>query len=359
MSNIRVANIRPLIPPACLLEELPTPDATSAFVAASRKAVSDIVKGKDDRLLAIVGPCSIHDPKAALEYATKLAKLAHELKDDIFIVMRVYFEKPRTTVGWKGLVNDPGLDGSFAINKGLRIGRGLLLDINKMGLPVGCELLDTISPQFMADLMSWGAIGARTTESQLHRELVSGMSMPVGFKNGSDGGVQVAVDAMISGSSKHSFLGVSSEGLAAIVQTKGNEDCHVILRGGASGPNYFPFHVEAAARKVLATKDARLLPPSIVVDCSHGNSQKDHKNQPLVSESIAAQVANGSKVLTGVMVESNLVAGAQKLVLGQKEKLVYGQSITDKCVDWPTTDLMMRQLATAVRKRREVPVSKL
>lgn len=359
--NTRVSRIRPLIPPAILIADLPAPTSTSDFVLKSRQVVSDIVGGRDDRLLCVVGPCSIHDPVAALEYAQRLKTLAEELKEDLFIVMRVYFEKPRTTIGWKGLINDPNLDGTFEINKGLRVGRTLLLDINKLGMPVGSELLDTISPQFIGDLVSWGAIGARTTESQLHRELVSGTSIPVGFKNGSDGGVQVAVDAMVSASSPHSFLGVSDQGLAAIVETKGNQDCHVILRGGSSGPGYSPVHVENAAKLVLKTKSPAVLPPAIIVDCSHGNSGKDDKKQIFVSESVAAQVSRGSKALVGVMIESNLIAGGQKLIIGQPEKLVYGQSVTDKCVGWDTTVEMLRSLAQASAARRAMvkPQAKL
>jgi 3-deoxy-7-phosphoheptulonate synthase len=314
--------------------------------------VSKIIHGQDDRLLCVVGPCSIHDAKAAKEYAVLLAALSAELKDDICMVMRVYFEKPRTTIGWKGLINDPDMDGTYAINKGLRLGRSLMLEINQLGLPIGCELLDTISPQFVSDLMSWGAIGARTTESQLHRELVSGMSIPCGFKNGSDGGVQVAIDACISGSSPHSFLGVTDQGLAAIVKTKGNADCHIILRGGNDGPNYTPVHVNNTLKAVKATKGTDGKVGGVIIDCSHGNSGKDYRNQGLVAESVAAQLARGSTAIVGVMLESNLVAGAQKLVLGKADELTYGKSVTDECVAWDETVDTLRTLAKAVQRRR-------
>jgi len=349
MSNTRVKELRPLIPPAILLEEIPLTNELEAFITESRNTVTNIIHGRDDRLLVVVGPCSIHDVEAAREYASKLSELANELKDDLFIVMRVYFEKPRTTVGWKGLINDPHLDGSFAINHGLHVARSLLMDINNMGLPVGCELLDTISPQFISDCMAWGAIGARTTESQLHRELVSGISMPVGFKNGSSGGVKVAVDAMTSASAPHSFLGVTEQGLAAIVKTKGNRDCHLILRGGDNGPNYSPVDINLAVKQIKKTDQA----VAIVVDCSHGNSGKDDKNQPLVADAVGQQLARGNKAIIGMMIESFLLSGAQKLVEGQKDKLVYGQSITDKCIDWPTTTVVLRNLAGNVRSRRQ------
>lgn len=361
VSNLRVTRVKPLIPPAIIHEEISAPEETTAFIIDQRHACSNVLSGLDDRLLCVVGPCSIHDVVAAREYALKLAKVAQTLKDDLVIVMRVYFEKPRTTVGWKGLINDPDLDGSFQINKGLKLARQLLLDINEMKLPVGCELLDTISPQFIADLITWGAIGARTTESQLHRELVSGLSFPVGFKNGSSGAIQVAVDGMMSAAGSHSFLGVSEQGLAAIVQTAGNMDTHIILRGGADGPNYSAVDIEKASKRIQKSFPNRS--PAIVIDASHGNSGKDHKKQPLVIDSVCNQVARGNTDIKGIMVESNLVEGSQKLVVGPgaAEGLEYGKSITDKCANWEDTEKMLSQLARAVQARRAAtaPKSKL
>mmetsp|Transcript_3430 Transcript_3430/g.6499 ORF Transcript_3430/g.6499 Transcript_3430/m.6499 type:complete len:358 (-) Transcript_3430:186-1259(-) len=348
MSNLRVKKIKPLIPPAILLEEEPSTAAVRQFVVESRNTVSKIISGEDDRLLLVVGPCSIHDVDAARDYAHKLLALSKTVQKHVFIVMRVYFEKPRTTVGWKGLINDPHLNGSYDINVGLRVARKLLLEINGLGLPVGCELLDTISPQFISDLMTWGAIGARTTESQLHRELVSGLSMPVGFKNGSSGDTKVAVDAIVSASSPHSFLGVTEQGLAAIVQTTGNSDCHIILRGGEKGTNYSPVDISLAVKKMKKRK----ITPAVVVDCSHGNSGKEDKYQPLVLSSVASQVAAGNTDIIGLMVESFLVSGAQKLVEGDRKSLTYGQSITDKCVDFETTERMVQELVKAVEQRR-------
>jgi 3-deoxy-7-phosphoheptulonate synthase len=345
-SDVRISKISPLIPPALLLEELPCDAGVQEHVRAARAHCANIVKSRDDRLLVIVGPCSIHDPAAALDYAKRLVKLAAELKEDLFIVMRVYFEKPRTTVGWKGLINDPDLNETFNVNKGLRLARQLLLSINQLGLPCGCEFLDTISPQFTADLVSWGAIGARTTESQLHRELTSGLSMPVGFKNSTAGDCKVAMDAVTSSSHKHCFLGITSQGLTAIVQTAGNPDCHVILRGGSSGPNYNEEHVAKHEQQIAKSKmDCKLM-----IDCSHANSQKLHNNQPIVSADVGGQVAKGNTNIIGVMVESNLVAGAQKISGGKP--LVYGQSVTDACVNWDTTVDMLKKLAADVRARR-------
>jgi 3-deoxy-7-phosphoheptulonate synthase len=345
-SDVRVTKISPLMPPALLLEELPTNASVIAHVRASRRIASAIVNGHDDRLLVIVGPCSIHDPEAAKEYATRLRKLAAELSDDLFIIMRVYFEKPRTTVGWKGLINDPYMDNSFKINKGLRQARDILLDINKMGVPCGCEFLDTISPQYMADLVSWGAIGARTTESQLHRELTSGMSMPIGFKNSTAGDIGVASDAVVSARHTHCFLSVTTQGLIAIVNTKGNPDCHVILRGGSSGPNYEAHHVAPIQEKLVKMNPVI----KIMIDCSHGNSRKIHTNQPIVCEDIGKQIASGNKEIMGVMIESHLVAGAQKLSTGKP--LTYGQSITDACINWDTTVGVLKKLAEDVAARR-------
>ncbi len=345
--DLHVESIRPLVPPAILLEELPLGDRGSQVVARSRKEVVRILGGEDDRLIVIVGPCSIHDPEAGLEYARRLEAVADELSEDLRIVMRVYFEKPRTTVGWKGLINDPHLDGSFAINEGLRLARRLLLDLVELGVPSGCEFLDPITPQFTSDLVTWGAIGARTTESQVHRELASGLSMPVGFKNGTDGGVQIAIDAVRAAAHHHRFLGVTEQGLAGIVSTRGNPDCHVILRGGADGPNYDAIHVQ---KTLAALRDAKL-PARLMVDTSHGNSDKDYKRQPVVARDVAAQVAQGEAGIIGVMMESFLADGRQDLK--DKRRLVYGQSITDACMGWDATVPVLRELATAVRARRK------
>lgn len=345
-SDVRIGRIQPLISPALLLDEMPVSDKLRAQIDASRQAVSDVVQGTSDRMVVIVGPCSIHDVDAAMDYAKRLQKLAEELKDELIIVMRVYFEKPRTTTGWKGLINDPDLDGSFKINYGLRLARQVLLDINGLGLPAGVEFLDTISPQFLADLVTWGAIGARTTECQLHRELVSGLSMPVGFKNGTSGNVKIAVDACVSARSPHSFLSVSNQGLSAIVTTKGNTDCHVILRGGSDGPNFEAEHVE----KTTQTSKKSGLNGKVMIDCSHGNSKKIHTNQPLVAKVIASQVSSGNADVIGVMLESNINSGNQKVVSG--ETLKYGVSITDACMGWDMTTETLTCLAAAVRDRR-------
>ncbi|HEY7365539.1 MAG TPA: 3-deoxy-7-phosphoheptulonate synthase [Methylomirabilota bacterium] len=344
--DLRVESIRPLLPPAILLEELPLDDAGSQLVARAREEVAAILRGENDRLVVIVGPCSIHDPAAGRDYAARLRAVADELAADLCIVMRVYFEKPRTTVGWKGLINDPHLDGSFAINEGLRLGRQLLLDLVHLGLPTGCEFLDPITPQFMSDLVAWGAIGARTTESQVHRELASGLSMPVGFKNGTDGGVQIAIDAVRSAAHPHRFIGVTEQGLAGIVSTRGNADCHVILRGGQTGPNYDTLSVQ---KTLTALRDAGL-PARLMIDTSHGNSEKDHRRQPLVARDIAAQIAQGEMGIVGIMMESFLVEGRQNLVEGAR--LVYGQSVTDACMSWEMTVPVLRELAEAVRQRR-------
>jgi len=344
--DLHVESIRPLLPPAILLEELPLSDKGSQVVARARKEVARILSGEGDRLIVIVGPCSIHDPKAGLEYARRLEAVADELSEDLRIVMRVYFEKPRTTVGWKGLINDPILDGSFAINEGLRLARRLLLDLAELGLPSGCEFLDPITPQFISDLVTWGAIGARTTESQVHRELASGLSMPVGFKNGTDGGVQIAIDAVRAAAHHHRFLGVTEQGLAGIVSTRGNPDCHVILRGGQEGPNYDASHVQ---KTLAALRDAKL-PARLMVDASHGNSDKDFRRQPVVARDVASQVAQGEAGIIGVMLESFLVEGRQDLK--DRRNLVYGQSITDACLSWETTVPVLRELAAAVRARR-------
>ncbi|MGA8114380.1 MAG: 3-deoxy-7-phosphoheptulonate synthase [Actinocatenispora sp.] len=345
----RIDSVRPLVQPALLAEELPLTETAAETVQAGREAVTQVLSGVDDRLLVIVGPCSVHDPEAALDYARRLAALTPELADDLQIVMRVYFEKPRTVVGWKGLLNDPHLDGSYDANQGLRIGRRLLLDISELGLPVGCEYLDPILPQYLADAVSWGAIGARTAESQVHRQLASGLSMPIGIKNGTDGGVSVAIDAVRAASVPHVFPGITEHGVAAIMQTAGNPDCHVILRGGRSGPNYAAEHVEVAL-DALGRAD---LPQRLIVDCSHGNSSKDHRRQPVVAEDIAGQLSDGQRGIVGVMLESFLADGRQSLPLeGGTGQLAYGQSVTDACLGWDATVPVLRDLAAAVRARR-------
>lgn len=343
--DLRIAGLRPLVPPAILMEELPVSPRASEVVADAREAASAILRGDDPRLLAVVGPCSIHDPAAALEYGQQLGRAAERLADDLLVVMRVYFEKPRTTVGWKGLVNDPDLDGSFRINKGLRLARELLSDLAEAGVPAGTEFLDTITPQFIADLVAWGAIGARTTESQVHRELASGLSMPVGFKNGTDGDVQIAIDAIHAARHPHHFLSVTKQGISAIVATRGNPDCHLILRGGAGAPNYGAGDVGRA----VAQLDAAGLPARVLVDCSHGNSGKDPARQPAVAADVAAQVAEGSRHVLGVMIESHLVGGRQDLVPGRA--LTYGQSITDGCLSFRETVPVLEGLARAARVR--------
>ena len=344
--DVRIDNLRPLLPPAILMEELPLAEQCAELVASTRKKVGDIVSGRDDRLVVIVGPCSVHDPKAAVEYTSRLKKIRETLSSELEIVMRVYFEKPRTTVGWKGLINDPQLDGSFNINAGLRQARSLLREIVEMGVPAGTEFLDPITPQFIADLVSWGAIGARTTESQVHRELASGLSMPVGFKNGTGGSIQIAVDAVNAARHPHRFLSVTKQGLAAIVATRGNQDSHVILRGGSDGPNFSPEHVSAVTDKL----ERVCLSPRVMVDCSHANSGKDPTKQPAVAESIAEQIATSRKGVAGVMIESFLVGGRQNHSPGCE--LVYGQSITDGCLAWEDTLGVLDTLAEAVKKRR-------
>jgi 3-deoxy-7-phosphoheptulonate synthase len=345
--NLRIRSLHKLSPPSDLIEEFPLTNKVGELVMQARSDASKIIHGQDDRLLAIVGPCSIHDPNAALEYASLLKQAIEQYQQDLCIIMRVYFEKPRTTIGWKGLINDPYLDNTFNINHGLRMARKLLLELNTMGVPTGTEFLDTIVPQFISDLIAWGAIGARTTESQIHRELTSGLSMPVGFKNGTDGNVQIAIDAIGSAHSQHNFLGVTPDGDAAIVATTGNDDCHVILRGAKTFTNYDAKHVQEVSEKLLSKQ----LPHRVMIDCSHGNSRKDHKQQGHVAQDICQQVSSGSQQICGVMLESNLVAGNQSLK--DKDKLVYGQSITDACIAWDETDKILDQLAKAVRDRRE------
>ncbi|MCL6713466.1 3-deoxy-7-phosphoheptulonate synthase [Pseudoxanthomonas sp. z9] len=348
--DLRIRKLEPLTPPSEVIAELPCDEAVSETVSRSREALHAILHGRDDRLAVVIGPCSIHDPIAAMEYAQRLRPLRDALGGELEIVMRVYFEKPRTTVGWKGLINDPGLDGSFRINEGLRLARGLLRNINRLGLPAGCEYLDTTSPQYIADLVAWGAIGARTTESQIHRELASGLSCPVGFKNGTDGNVKIAADAVNAASHPHHFLAVTKEGRSAIAATTGNPDCHVILRGGKA-PNYDADSVEAASQ-VLAKAG---LAPRLMIDASHANSLKDPENQPRVIEDIAAQIEAGETRIIGAMIESHLVAGRQDLVPGQP--LAYGQSITDGCIGWDASVAVLERLAAAVRRRRERNVS--
>lgn len=345
--DLRISTMRELTTPAQLLADCPRDDAASATVVAARSAVQKILRGEDDRLIVVIGPCSIHDPGAALDYARRLLAERSRLSDRLEIVMRVYFEKPRTTVGWKGLINDPALDGSFDIVRGLHLARQLLLDVNRLGLPAGCEFLDIITPQYFADLVAWGAIGARTTESQVHREMTSGLSCPVGFKNGTDGNVKIAIDAVQAAAHPHHFLAVTKEGRTAIAATKGNADCHVILRGG-SKPNYDAGSVAA----VCAQLEAAGLVPRVMVDASHGNSSKKPENQPLVIDDIAAQVAGGSNRISGVMVESHLKAGRQDIVPGRP--LEYGQSVTDACIDWDTSLQVLESLARSVEAQRKL-----
>ncbi|ORY25350.1 3-deoxy-7-phosphoheptulonate synthase [Naematelia encephala] len=354
LDDKKIIGYDPLIPPALLRHDLPVPPVASKTISSSRRTASAIVQGIDPnrRLLVIVGPCSIHDVDQAKEYASRLRKGVQEGKwPGLEIVMRVYFEKPRTTVGWKGLINDPDIDGSFKINKGLRMARELLCDINDMGMPVGCELLDTISPQFIADLITWGAIGARTTESQLHRELASGASFPIGFKNGTDGSVSVAIDAMQSASHPHCFMGINSQGMASIVKTSGNKDCHVILRGGSGGPNYASEHVQSALASLRKKNPEQ--PAALMVDCSHGNSSKNHLNQPKVAADLAGQIAAGEEGIVGIMFESNLKGGKQSSDKG-RDGLEYGVSITDACVDWEMTLDMLDNLNQASITRRDL-----
>jgi 3-deoxy-7-phosphoheptulonate synthase len=343
--DLRIRAITRLSTPAEVMRDCAVNDAAMATVDASRQALHGILAGSDDRLAVVIGPCSIHNTHAALEYAGRLAPLRRELGDALEIVMRVYFEKPRTTVGWKGLINDPDLDGSFQIDKGLRIARGLLRDINALGVPAGCEFLDMITPQYIADLVAWGAIGARTTESQVHRELASGLSCPVGFKNGTDGNVKIAVDAVQAASQPHHFMAVTKDGQAAVATTSGNGDCHVILRGGKA-PNYDAASVDAACAAI----DKAGLAGRVMIDVSHANSGKNPENQPLVVEDLAVRIAAGERRILGVMVESHLLGGRQELQPGQP--LRYGQSITDGCLDWDRSVQVLQHLAQAVRQRR-------
>ncbi|KAF8349345.1 hypothetical protein F5887DRAFT_945611 [Amanita rubescens] len=352
LENSRVKSTRPLIPPQILQEDLPLTLQAAQTVLQGRVAVENILRGDDDRLMVVVGPCSVHNVESAMEYAMLLKEYAEEAKDDLLIVMRVYFEKPRTTVGWKGLINDPDLNGSFQINKGLRIARTLLLEVAKLGLPSGCEFLDTISPQYTADLVTWGAIGARTTESQVHRELTSALSMPTGFKNSTDGSVSVSIDACRSARSGHVFLSVGKEGLSSIVETSGNPDVHIILRGGTKGPNFAAEHVKAASAQLAKAGVVQ----KIMIDCSHGNSLKQHSKQPEVAEDIARQLESDetSSLIMGVMIESNLVEGRQDIPASGPAGMKYGQSVTDACISWEQTVPVLERLRTGVRARREL-----
>jgi 3-deoxy-7-phosphoheptulonate synthase len=345
IDDTRIEAVRPLITPALLMEKLPGSDATLALVERSRAAIARVLQGEDDRLLVVVGPCSIHDHAQALDYATRLEAAAAPLDDALLVVMRTYFEKPRTTIGWKGYINDPHLDGSFAINEGLERARRLLLQIVEMGLPVGTEFLDLLSPQFISDLVAWGAIGARTTESQSHRQLASGLSCPVGFKNGTDGGVKVAVDAIVAAAAPHAFIGMTKMGQAAVFETRGNLDCHVILRGGKQ-PNYGAADVDAACAVLRAAGQRE----QVMIDVSHANSEKQHRRQIEVAADIAARIAAGERRISGVMIESHLEEGRQDLVAGQPPRP--GVSITDACIGWAQTEPLLLQLAQAVRQRR-------
>jgi 3-deoxy-7-phosphoheptulonate synthase len=345
VDDVRIGAVRPLISPALLLDDMPAPDSAVTLVERARTELAKVLAGKDDRLIVVVGPCSIHDHDQALEYARHLKVAADASKDDLVVVMRVYFEKPRTTVGWKGYINDPRLDGSFRINEGLRKARQLLLDVAEIGLPAGTEFLDLLSPQYIADLVSWGAIGARTTESQSHRQLASGLSCPVGFKNGTDGGIKVAADAILAANSSHAFMGMTKMGQAAIFETRGNVDCHVILRGGKS-PNYKAADVGAAC----AALEERKLRAQVMIDFSHANSEKKHQRQIDVGADVAAQIAGGDRRITGVMIESHLADGRQDLKPGVTP--AWGVSITDACISWADTEPLLARLARAVRERR-------
>ncbi|RWE65010.1 3-deoxy-7-phosphoheptulonate synthase [Mesorhizobium sp.] len=343
--DLRVKEIRELSTPDQVMREIPRTLTATRTVATSRNAIHSILTGTDDRLVVVVGPCSIHDPAAAVDYASRLAALRESLSDRLEIAMRVYFEKPRTTVGWKGLINDPDLDGSFNIDKGLRLARNVLSAVNNLGLPAATEFLDMATPQYIADLVAWGAIGARTTESQIHRELASGLSCPVGFKNGTDGSLRIAAEAVKSAAQPHHFMAVTKGGRSAIATTTGNEDCHVILRGGIV-PNYDATSVAAACKELGRAG----IPPRLMIDVSHANSNKRPENQPMVAADVADQVAAGDERIIGVMIESHLIAGRQDVTPGKP--LVYGQSITDGCIDWTTTETVLHGLADAVERRR-------
>ncbi len=350
ISNTNVTEIKPLISPECLIDELPITDTALQNVLMSREIIKNILKGDDSRMLIIVGPCSIHDPVSAYEYAKKLRDLSIKLNNSLFIVMRTYFEKPRTTIGWKGLINDPDLNNSFNINKGLKIARKLLIDINELGIPTAIEFLDTISPQYISDLISWGAIGARTTESQLHRELVSGLSMPVGFKNSTNGDIQVAIDAIKSSAHSHKFLGVNSNGLASIIKTTGNPYTHIILRGSNNGTNYHKSFIDTTFN-ILYNNN---LSTNIIIDCSHGNSQKKYKNQINVICYLIDLIKTDYNKIKGLMIESNLKSGNQPL----SSNLEYGISITDECIDWTTTENLLILLSVAIYTKQQKELTK-
>ena len=339
--DTRINDRKALVPAEVVREDCPITNSARVTVLSARKAITNILHHQDPRLVVVVGPCSVHDVKAAREYASLLYQKAEQYSETLLIIMRVYFEKPRTTVGWKGLINDPELDNSFKINKGLRLARQLLLDVSDLGLPCATEFLDVIIPQYISDLVAWGAIGARTTESQVHRELASGLSCPVGFKNATNGDVNVAVDAVKAAKSKHHFLGVTQQGTTAVFETTGNSDAHIILRGGKDGPNYATSHVKAA-EAILRDRD---LPTKVMIDCSHGNSDKDYKKQSVVINNVCKQLRTGSKAILGVMIESNLKAGSQSIFVNPLE---YGKSITDACVDWDETEGMLQKLAESV-----------
>ncbi len=347
IENLRIKALHALTLPALLRQSLPSNDSIAKTITTARQAASAIIHHQDDRLILVVGPCSIHDPIAAMEYATRLQKVKNKYINDLHIIMRVYFEKPRTTIGWKGLINDPHLDSSFRINEGLHIARKLLLDINSLGIPTGSEFLDTIIPQYISDCISWSAIGARTTESQIHRELASGLSMPVGFKNSTTGNVQIAIDAVKAANKPHHFLGVSEQGIASILSTDGNQDTHIILRGSNHNTNHDPESITGTVSRLRKAQ----LPLSIMVDCSHGNSRKDYKRQTLVVNSLCQQLTAGNNHIVGAMIESNLLAGQQKLESGKS--LEYGKSITDGCISWDETVLVFEQFANAIRTRRQ------
>ena len=344
--DLRINAMSEVVPPVQLHQDCPMTENVSQLIFNTRTAIHNILQERDDRLLVVIGPCSVHDPAAALEYATRLAAMKEKLQDDLLIVMRVYFEKPRTTVGWKGLINDPDLDDSYQINKGLHIARKLLLDINSLGVPAATEFLDLITPQYIADLISWGAIGARTTESQVHRELASGLSSPVGFKNGTDGTLRVAIDALRAASQPHNFLSLTKAGHSAIFATTGNEDCHIILRGGRE-PNYDNAHVSEAVRQLQEAG----VQPKLMVDCSHANSQKQYQRQIEVAHDVSGQIAAGNAGIMGTMIESHLVAGRQNVEAGKA--LLYGQSITDACINWEDSEKVLEELARAVQQRRK------
>jgi 3-deoxy-7-phosphoheptulonate synthase len=343
--DLRIIETQELSTPEDVRKELPITELSAKTILDSRKTIENILDEKDDRIFVVIGPCSIHDPLAAMDYAKKLKKISQDVSENLFIIMRVYFEKPRTTVGWKGLINDPMLDGSFEINKGIRIGRKLLLDIVDLEIPAGTEYLDLISPQYIADIISWGAIGARTTESQCHRELASGLSCPVGFKNGTDGNLQITIDAIKAASGTHHFLSVTKEGNSAIFSTSGNPYCHTILRGGSNKVNYD----EKSIDDVSARLDKANLPQQIIVDCSHANSLKDHKKQMVVVDNLVGQLSHGEKRIKGLMIESNLVEGNQNI---NDPDLVYGKSVTDACIGWEDTEKALYALSDAIKKRR-------